>query len=158
MWRAPRYRAKCFPRKAGAIRRHIRPATMPGTKRQVDNIGCGPDAYCPLRIKGVCHSPQTKPLTRIGARISAYISAHLLDRLILKPSPAFWSSPGTTPEVDRVSNRFLTITIGSLYIIEEVDFICGGCPSLSSAGGMRQRSRLGISRLASDHFSEGFNL
>ena len=44
-------------------------ATMPTRKRQVDNIGCGPEAYCPLRIKGVCHSPHAKPLIRMGARI-----------------------------------------------------------------------------------------
>ena len=42
-------------------------ATTSTMNSMADSTGCGPEAYCPLRISGVCHSPQMMPLTRIGA-------------------------------------------------------------------------------------------
>ena len=64
----PQIQGQMLPEESRSHAKTYPPATMPATKRQVDNIGCGPDAYCPLRIKGVCHRPHTKPLTRMGAR------------------------------------------------------------------------------------------
>src|SRR6185437_6733876 len=64
----PQIQGQMLPEESRSHAKTYPPATIPTTKRHADNIGCGPEAYCPLKIKGVCHSHHAKPLIRIGAR------------------------------------------------------------------------------------------
>src|ERR1700722_1190798 len=91
-------------------RSHPKTKPMPitvTTKTIADSSGWGPDAYCPLRMSGVCQSPQINPLRKIGAgmpeatsRVSMYprqpISSPAADVQLYRPPTVSMSSRNFT--------------------------------------------------------------